>query len=457
MNQKTPNVRKKAAGIPTWKAVMVIAVVLALLHVMIVFSIFSVSTASSGMTEIMRTYSGYIADSTDLLAGSSFLAEASMSFYLRPVDGEGNVNVGPLVGYANEYGSSRRGPDIQARFAGREIDAEIMQRIDAAAYSAVQLTQMQLHAFALILSVYPAPSVPAIAALPLPALSAEESAMTNEQRLDAAFEIISGTVYSDHKKVVSDNITAANAALQEKMQTLSAAQIKKVGRTRVLLWVATLSVIVVLLFAFALVIKLLVFPLRGFAHGINTGTALPEREGLAEVRLLAQSYNGLLVKKTTLENVLRAAAETDALTDLPNRYYMEHYMMQLEGAAVPAAFFLFDVNYLKRTNDEEGHLAGDALLKRAAQCILSCFKDDPEAKCFRYGGDEFAAIVKNCREEDIERITSRLKEAQKRFEVSMATGYAYAPDVSATSLREMLGEADRKMYEDKERIHSGDA
>ena len=158
-------------------------------------------------------------------------------------------------------------------------------------------------------------------------------------------------------------------------------------------------------------------------------------------------------KKTSLENVLRLAAETDALTDLPNRYCMEQYLMQKDEKGVSIALFLFDVNFLKKTNDREGHLAGDALLKRAARCISTCFETFSDAKCFRYGGDEFTAIVKGCREEEIGETIARLEEAQKNSDVSLAIGYAYTLDIGQATIRALFSEADKKMYEQKKQIH----
>ena len=135
---------------------------------------------------------------------------------------------------------------------------------------------------------------------------------------------------------------------------------------------------------------------------------------------------------------------------------MEQFILQEEEESGSAALFVFDVNYLKRTNDQEGHRAGDALLQRAAKCISACFEGFSEAKCFRYGGDEFVAIVKNCGEEDVAKVRERFEEAQKTFEVSIAAGSAYSPDVSRLTVKELFDVADGKMYKDKKRAHAQD-
>ena len=164
----------------------------------------------------------------------------------------------------------------------------------------------------------------------------------------------------------------------------------------------------------------------------------------------------MMKRKNALENVLRSAAETDTLTGLPNRYYMEQFILQEEEEGSLTALFVFDVNYLKKTNDKEGHSAGDALLQRAAKCISACFKDFSDAKCFRYGGDEFVAIMKNCGEEDVAGVRERFDEMQKKFDVSIAVGRAYSPDVNKLTVKELFDAADGKMYKDKNRIHKQD-
>ena len=445
--------RQKGRGLPLWKVALPTAIILIILHATVIASIFMVSSASSGITAIMQKYSGYISDVTRIQGGSSYLSESSLSFVLHPVREDGTVNTGPLSGYANEFKSPRRGNDILKLFADRDVAPETMQKITLGAQNAEAMTVIQLHAIALTVAVYPVPEG-LIADLPLPELTAEEQAMTDEQKLKEAFELISGDEYSQCKRDVSTYTSSASGDFSREMQINSAAQIKKVNVIRTLLWVATISVIGILALSFIILIKSLVLPLRGFVRGINAGSRLREHNGLAEVRLVARSYNALLGRKTALEDVLRSTAETDALTDLPNRYYMEQYILQIDETEDAVAFFLFDVNFLKRTNDREGHLAGDALLKRAAQCIQKCFAASADAKCFRYGGDEFAAILKNCREEDIRPMVDRFEEEQKNYDVSLAIGYSYTSNVGQTTMRALFDEADKKMYEQKKIIHA---
>ena len=167
------------------------------------------------------------------------------------------------------------------------------------------------------------------------------------------------------------------------------------------------------------------------------------------MRLVASAYNGVSRRRDELDSILRSAAETDALTNLPNRYRFEQYILEAETSGYSVAVLLFDVNYLKATNDTQGHLAGDKLLINVAECISSCFGDN----CFRLGGDEFAAIVRDCTPESIEAMISRFEEVQKEKNVSISFGYAYTDEIGKTSFKKLLDEADQKMYARKEQMH----
>ena len=121
------------------------------------------------------------------------------------------------------------------------------------------------------------------------------------------------------------------------------------------------------------------------------------------------------------------------------------------------AVLLFDINYLKTTNDTMGHLAGDKLIRDAAECIASCFGDGKESNCFRFGGDEFAAVVKNCTPETIRSKVERFQEAEKQHNVSISLGYAYAEEIGETTFKQLLDEADRQMYANKKAAHDAQA
>ena len=193
----------------------------------------------------------------------------------------------------------------------------------------------------------------------------------------------------------------------------------------------------------------MIHPLTGFVQLITANQPLDDEKGLKEVRLVASAYNSLRKRRDALDAILRSAAETDALTNLPNRYRFEQYLLDAGESGYSLAILMFDINYLKQTNDTMGHSAGDKLLRTAANCITSCFGE----KSFRIGGDEFAAVVENCKPEAVQQMIFRFREAEQRENISVSVGYAYADKISETTIKQLIDEADRQMYAEKQLTH----
>ncbi|HWV40474.1 GGDEF domain-containing protein [Pseudorhodoplanes sp.] len=82
----------------------------------------------------------------------------------------------------------------------------------------------------------------------------------------------------------------------------------------------------------------------------------------------------------------------DVLTKLYNRTFYVDELNRLERKGPhPVTIIMVDLNGLKAANDEFGHAAGDALLRRAGEVINSVI-EKPAHAC-RIGGDEFAILL----------------------------------------------------------------
>lgn len=150
-------------------------------------------------------------------------------------------------------------------------------------------------------------------------------------------------------------------------------------------------------------------------------------------------------------------SEYDYLTRVKNRRYiykkfpkiLKRWQRQDKNVCV----FLLDINNFKVANDENGHQAGDYLLKEVSNVIrVVTRKTDIVA---RWGGDEFLIITPFLSEEDAHTLTKRLKEAileeesLKEFGVSLSIGFSYYPK-HGKELDELIHHADLLMYQDKE-------
>ena len=440
----------KVSGVPAGKVVMPIAVLIGVLHILVIIMILRISFASGSLSTIMQNAGIYNQDATSLLAGSSLLSETSGNFILMPVTEGGEVNVSPLAAYANELTVDRRGDQVLARFRTYDVPEESLKHLEIAAESANYMLDAQLHAIALIRTIYDVPKIPALAAIPDYELTEEELEMPAAARENAARTLVLGSTYGLNKQSVSQNVNACVEILQQASARKAAETGRQVSMLRTVLWVATLSIIVIMTATFILLFTQVIRPLGAFAKMIPLDLELDENRGAREVRTVAAAYNGVRRRRDALDTILRSAAETDALTNLPNRYRFEQYILEAKESGYSVAVLLFDVNYLKQTNDSLGHLEGDKLICTAANCISSCFGDN----CFRFGGDEFAAIIINCTPESIQKMVRRFEEIERENNVSISYGYAYTDDIGSTSFKELLDEADRKMYMQKEQMHA---
>ncbi|MTI19110.1 diguanylate cyclase [Rhodobacteraceae bacterium RKSG542] len=96
------------------------------------------------------------------------------------------------------------------------------------------------------------------------------------------------------------------------------------------------------------------------------------------------------------EEYIKLAATQDPLTRLPNRQCFEKLLTNAikDGRTTGNSFALalLDLDHFKQINDTRGHTAGDKVLRKVANRLLS-LKEQGHIVA-RLGGDEFAVIVK---------------------------------------------------------------
>ncbi|MDR0852931.1 MAG: GGDEF domain-containing protein [Clostridiales Family XIII bacterium] len=156
-------------------------------------------------------------------------------------------------------------------------------------------------------------------------------------------------------------------------------------------------------------------------------------------------------------DALGKIAYVDPLTGLENRASCERMIEKLkEGSSSESlAVLMFDMNNLKLANDFLGHQGGDKIILQFAKII------DKESKDFgfigRYGGDEFLGIFENSDELRAREYLSQVNEQINAYnslqvndieKVSFAVGVATG-SLDATSIDDLIYEADRNMYTNK--------
>ena len=170
-------------------------------------------------------------------------------------------------------------------------------------------------------------------------------------------------------------------------------------------------------------------------------------------RIVLHRIRQAIDEQAQLENY-KKLAYADSLTGLFN-YTAFKYMKSRWPERTDWIYIVMDVNWLKQTNDQYGHRAGDELLCCAARCIREAFYRAED--CFRIGGDEFAVIAAATDEEAVKAAVETLRrlcaewDAKEEYPVSIAVGYAMQAGRTMTA-DELFMEVDAAMYQNKAEI-----
>ncbi|MEI7294513.1 GGDEF domain-containing protein [Paraburkholderia tropica] len=153
------------------------------------------------------------------------------------------------------------------------------------------------------------------------------------------------------------------------------------------------------------------------------------------------------------EAYLEFLGKHDVLTKLKNRsFYVDELNRLQRKGPFPVSAIVVDMDNLKTVNDQLGHAAGDALLRRAGEVLAKAIQKPYHAA--RIGGDEFAVLMPGADARDAEIVAdsiTKLVELNNQFyggpRLSFSLGWASCGE--GESVEGMLREADAAMYEAK--------
>jgi len=119
-----------------------------------------------------------------------------------------------------------------------------------------------------------------------------------------------------------------------------------------------------------------------------------------------------------------------------------------------------DVDHFKKLNDTCGHPFGDAVLQRVAQTLMATIRQT-EVPC-RYGGEEFAVVLRETDLAGAERTAERLRAAIEAIELTHAGQPVHItaslgisclealPDPRSTQPLDLVADADSGLYAAKQ-------
>lgn len=172
-------------------------------------------------------------------------------------------------------------------------------------------------------------------------------------------------------------------------------------------------------------------------------------------KMAQQSYEYLqeqvAAQKKHLEEqtlLLHRMSYEDALTGLFNRNRFNEILQADRISVGPyLGVACFDLNGLKKVNDQQGHSAGDTFICRAADQLRRVFP----GRIYRIGGDEFVVIDDIPEAEFLMGVRS-VQMGMAKHDISCSVGVCWRQE--GRSVREQFDEADRQMYQAKRLFYS---
>lgn len=152
--------------------------------------------------------------------------------------------------------------------------------------------------------------------------------------------------------------------------------------------------------------------------------------------------------------IVQPELDFDYLTNIGSRRSFEAQLRSLLASSEAGAVFLIDLDRFKAVNDELGHPAGDTLLKRVAERLRAAVRTTDVVA--RFGGDEFAALLKAADPATIAETAARIIERIRRpylldgrlVSVGASIGIALSPR-DGTDPEILLQSADLALYDAK--------
>jgi two-component system, cell cycle response regulator len=167
-------------------------------------------------------------------------------------------------------------------------------------------------------------------------------------------------------------------------------------------------------------------PMRGAAGRLAVLPSEPQQFALASGAILADlaPHAGLVLDNARLGQRLQELSTHDGLTRaLNHRAIQERLTQEIERAgrySRTVTVVIGDLDHFKRVNDAHGHVAGDAVLRAAADAMRRALRTSDVLG--RYGGEEFLAVLPESDLEAGRRAAERLRRAVAERTTIIASG-----------------------------------
>ena len=193
----------------------------------------------------------------------------------------------------------------------------------------------------------------------------------------------------------------------------------------------------------------------GVIQLLNSKLDLMTEYSISFLRILCD-YAAIAIENSRQVNLIQELTITDDCTGLFNARHL--YVLLEEQVRTKSRFSLLfmDLDHFKSINDSHGHLIGSRLLAEVGNLIKRSL--GPENSAFRYGGDEFVALLPRMDKNAAVQASIKLRDELRRsrflegaglsLTISGSFGLATFPE-DGDSVAAILRSADTMMYEAK--------
>ena len=169
------------------------------------------------------------------------------------------------------------------------------------------------------------------------------------------------------------------------------------------------------------------------------------------------------IKLKKVNKILRNQSNSDNLTGLYNRHYlnkkMDNLFIQNDIKSKLINLIMVDIDFFKEYNDTYGHVQGDKAIKSIGSKIQEISRRY-EVRAYRYGGDEFLITDHKLNKQDLKKLGNEINEEIEKLKlenqksplseyITVSVGITRVKLEKSCNQNKLIKKVDNALYESK--------